>query len=265
MRESPRWQSRLVLWPESPTARVRLTRSPFAPFAQADPFAVRCVRLTRSLPTARVRLIRSPRSPRSSRLSPSRDTSGRPLSLALSGHIRTSPFTGHIRTSPFRDTSGRPLSLSETDQDVPSPNLTSTPHAVRPGALAPPEWRRVSWASLCLGNAARERPSTRPRPLLSSGHVLISLLESMVCKIEAATCSGLTPFGWPKGDVTSFPGRPFLSQRSMPAGKQLTHWEESGLPGKRPAPTSSRRVPCAPGARPRSCRKSRADRGATEP
>jgi hypothetical protein len=48
-RESPRWQSPLPPWPESPTARVRLTRSPRSP--------VRPVRR------------RSPRSPvRSSRL-----------------------------------------------------------------------------------------------------------------------------------------------------------------------------------------------------
>jgi len=45
-----KWQSRLVLWPESPTPRVRLTRSrspPVPPSCQADPFPPR-VRLTRS-------------------------------------------------------------------------------------------------------------------------------------------------------------------------------------------------------------------------
>ena len=41
-RKSPRWQSPLPPWPKSPTARVRLTPSPFAPSrrsCQADPFA----------------------------------------------------------------------------------------------------------------------------------------------------------------------------------------------------------------------------------
>ena len=37
------------------------------------------------------------------------------------------------------------------------------------------------------------------RPLLRSGHVPISLMESECYKMEAATCSGLPPFGWPKG------------------------------------------------------------------
>jgi len=45
---------------------------------------------------------------------------------------------------------------------------------------------------------ARERPSARVRPLQRSGHVLISLMESMYYKMEAAISSGLTPFGWPK-------------------------------------------------------------------
>ena len=58
-----KWQSRLVLWLKSPTARVRLTHSPFA-FAHS-PFATARVRLTHSpkSPTARVRLTHSPHSP----------------------------------------------------------------------------------------------------------------------------------------------------------------------------------------------------------
>ena len=47
-----KWQSRLVLWPRSPTARVRLTRSR----VRADPFAVCLPRPVARLPVARLRV-----------------------------------------------------------------------------------------------------------------------------------------------------------------------------------------------------------------
>ena len=70
---------------------------------------------------------------------------------------------------------------------------------------------------------ARERPSARTRPLQRSGHVLISLMESMYYKMEAAISSGLPPFGWPKG----------LSQPARRATKTETDPSTHGAPRSR--------------------------------
>jgi hypothetical protein len=61
--KSPTWQSRLPLWPESPTARVRLTPSPPSPLRPFAPTWQSRLPLWPESPTARVRLTPSPPSP----------------------------------------------------------------------------------------------------------------------------------------------------------------------------------------------------------
>ena len=85
-----KWQSRLVLWPESPTPRVRLTRLrlPVCPFAEADPFA--------RLPFAR--LTRLPRLPpirascAGSKMEPVRAYCGGPLESVGCRRESVSPY-----------------------------------------------------------------------------------------------------------------------------------------------------------------------------
>jgi len=81
---------------------------------------------------------------------------------------------------------------------------------------------------------ARERPSARTRPLQRSGHVFISLMESMCYKIEAATSSGLTPFGWPKD--LSQPVRRATKTKPNPSthGAPRSRFHERPHPGTRP-------------------------------
>jgi hypothetical protein len=67
-------------------------------------------------------------------------------------------------------------------------------------------------------------------PLQRSGHVPISLMESECYKMEAATCSGLTPFGWPKG--LSQPVRRAARAKPDPAFTRIR------IPARAPSQTS---------------------------
>jgi hypothetical protein len=71
-------------------------------------------------------------------------------------------------------------------------------------------------------------------PLQRSGHVLISLMESMCYKMEAAISSGLPPFGWPKG--LSQPARRATKTEPDPSthGAPRSRFHERPHPGPRP-------------------------------
>ena len=83
------------------------------------------------------------------------------------------------------------------------------------------------------------------RPLQRSGHVLISLMESMYYKMEAAISSGLTPFGWPKGQ--SQPVRRAAKMQPDPSthGAPRSRFHERPHPGPPPVSDIRRNRNCA--------------------